>query len=157
MMIYLLKVLASSFVFWLIYRVFLRTDTFFGRNRFYLLLATFSYFLLPLVEWQSILGSNGTGLSFAQTQILPEIEIGQELMYKEVSVLTFLKWLSIGISSAYLIHVAFGIWQLFKLVKQNQKEKYPEYIQVNLENSQYPFSFMHFLFWGKESVLSDKE
>jgi len=104
MIIYLLKVFASSFVFWLIYRVFLRTDTFFERNRFYLLLATLSSFLLPLVEWQSILGSNGAGLSFAQTQILPEIEIGRDLMYKEVSVLTFLKWLSIGVTSAYLIH-----------------------------------------------------
>jgi TonB family protein len=121
-----------------------------------LLAATIGSFLLPLANWQSLLASNGTNL-FAQPQILQEIEIGQQFVSNDLLWLPSLQLLVAAVSLAYLLYVTVGILQLFNLVNQNNKEVHADYTLVNLENSQYPFSFMHYLFWNKGTNYSEKE
>ncbi len=158
---YLLEVLASSFVFWLIYRAFLQKDTFFERNRIYLLTATLLSLLLPLANWQVMWASNEItqGLPVAGSVLLQEIQVGTTsiMSLEEKSWIIFLPYLAVVVSSIYLAYWFIGVARLFLIAKENPKQNFKDYTLVNVEKNQYPFSFLNYLFWGKELVVSEPE
>ena len=161
MISYLLEVLASSFIFWLIYKTLLHKDTFFERNRIYLLAATLLSLLLPLANWQNFFTlSEGTQvLGMASSTLLQEIQIGTKTLsnVEPNSWLSLLPYLALLVSLAYLAYAIFGVIRLINLAQLSPKQSFKEYILVKVEKNQYPFSFLNYLFWGNNLSLTEAE
>ena len=154
MILYLLEVICCNAVFLLIYQLFLRDDTFFLRNRIFLLAAPLLSFVLPFLEWNlSFLTASN---EFAETLFLDQVQIYAEENTKN----NILFWLFSGLITGtilYFIYLVIGIIKIANLLKHSTKEKFVEYTLVELNNSQEPFSFLNYIFLGKESTLSEAE
>ncbi len=156
MILYLIEVISCSIVFLLIYQFAFRNDTFFLRNRIYLLLAPILSFLLPLYQWDfSFLGTSN---EFAETLTLAQVQIysGESDSALNAIWLWLIGTAALG-SLAYFIYTSISILKIRNLLKGATKEQFKDYTLVELNNAYEPFSFLKYLFIGKNSNLTEDE
>ena len=145
MILYLIEVISCSIVFLLIYQFAFRNDTFFLRNRIYLLLAPILSFLLPLYQWDfSFLGTSN---EFAETLTLAQVQIysGESDSALNAIWLWLIGTAALG-SLAYFIYTSISILKIRNLLKGATKEQFKDYTLVELNNAYEPFSFLKYLF-----------
>ncbi len=158
MIIYLLQVTCCSIVFLLIYQYLLRKDTFFLRNRIYLLLAPVLSFVLPLFQWDLSFFTKDSIAGIASTILLEQVQVyGFEPNENTIQYEMWLAWIAIIGSVLYLAYTSLGLLKISNLLEKSPKKYLPEYTLVELDSNQEPFSFMSYLFWGKTSKLSEAE
>ncbi|MDP4228360.1 MAG: M56 family metallopeptidase, partial [Bacteroidota bacterium] len=155
---YNLKVALALSVFYVIYRLFLKKDTFFGNHRAFLMCSVLLSFILPGIEIyvqkpvisripvvflntfqvnadSSALSTVNAGLLLQKTLIF---------VYPVITIILFLKFL-------YRLSV------LAILIVKGEKRKRGDFIFV-IENKDIPvYSFFNYVFIGKNQVFPDRE
>ena len=158
---YLIQIVAFQVVFLLFYDLFLKNETFFGWNRFYLLVTSALSVLLPLVK------INGFKNLVPKEYViaLPEIVLGQPIQsivsQNEMTVTNnpLFQWnweiiYYIGMFVALSVFL-FKTYKLVKLAQNKPVERDQDLKLIRFENNKEAFSFFNYIFIGKS--LSEDE
>ncbi len=137
-------------VFWLsailIYKLFLRRETHWQLNRFYLLGALMLGTVLPWIEIQQAIPGD---------VFLPEITIdGIEKLTQWTRTgggaagSRTQPWLLIYLSGLlfFLLRTLFGLYQIYRLIQHSEKQAWQGFTLVIGKAVQQPFSFLHWIF-----------
>ena len=147
--IYFTKVIFTSGVMFLYYRLFLKDKTFHHYNRFYLLSVLLVSLLLPLlkVSYFTLEVNNDIYLLINKLQNFNSTKtLNNDFIYFKLAALTF------GLVSVFfLIKLFYGLIKIQQFKKKFSKENFEgiSFYQTNLQEA--PFSFFRNLFW-KDSI-----
>ena len=158
---YLLQTVVLQFVFFLVYELFFRKETFFTANRWFLLLSIPVSLFLPFISISSIENLE----AFKNVVRLSEINLS---LTEVSSNSTFINQLQKVMSNdnfwyaftalGSVIVLAFLLLKLKKIkqiVNRNICHKREMYTEVELQNSTNAFSFLNYIFMG--NLISSKE
>lgn len=160
MLHYILQIIAFQVVFLLVYDLFLKRETFFNYNRFYLLSTAIASFFLPFIKLESI--QTITPKDFII--VLPEVIIGAQnapteldakvallggLVLEEPSKPLWQILILVGMVAAALFFI-YKIIKLYWLQYKNPKRWHGNVLLVNLLKSNSAFSFFNTIFLGEK-------
>ena len=153
---YIIQVLLFQTVFIAVYDLVLKKETFFQWNRAYLIITSVLAYVIPFIRF--------TGVSENIPQeyriMLPEVILSPETFIEkqvESSDILFsgIQWIFIiGVMIASILF-ATKLFQIFKLIRQNIKEKNKDYHLVLLPTQNTAFSFFNYIFLG--NTIQQKE
>ncbi|MCU0445392.1 MAG: M56 family metallopeptidase [Microscillaceae bacterium] len=157
MLSYLLEVSLCLAIFYGVYYALLRNDTFFGRNRFYLLITVTLAWLIPLWEFKYFVIQAET----AQPYTLPALSVGiyeleNELVDWQSS---FSYWWSIYliITTLVLLHFSWQMGRLAWFIRHSERHYRRGYLLIHTEGKLPTFSFLNYLFWDNSKDLTEEE
>jgi len=146
--LYLAKSSGLLFLFWLIFQVILKKETFFEAHRFFLVTGIFTALLLPFVVFKKIVFIDApkfTNIDFSQF-VVTEVSAPKELDW----------WLIVGM--VYLLGVAFFIirfvvqlFSLYRLIKKCEIVKEGEFTLAKTEEHVGPFSFFNTIVYNPKT------
>ncbi|WP_299778100.1 M56 family metallopeptidase [uncultured Formosa sp.] len=155
MLHYILQTIAFQLFFLMVYDLFLKRETFFNWNRFYLLFTPIASFVLPLIKieaFRNVLPQNyivqlpavilNPDALTVQTQLLPTVYL------KNSS--SFWSWefiLYVGISVSIFIFLV-KMFKLFRTINISEKNTVNGLTIITLKNSSAAFSFFNYVFLG---------
>ena len=159
MLNYIIEVSICWLGFYLLYYFFLKGETFFRTNRFYLLSTTLLGLIIPLVEIPYIGSSPSASL---MSNYLDPITIGVksfEYSIEEIvvtpmtttstlsvySLLSIVYWLGVLV---FFSRFLFGIFQIGRLYFSGSRHAQEGYTLVKTSSEHLPFSFFNCLFWS---------
>ena len=159
---YIIQVIAFQLIFLMTYEVFLKKETFFNYNRWYLLFTSLISVLLPFVKIESF----AKAIPSKYVITLPEVVIGNvkntqqvtntvtEISSATTSFFTINNFLIIGSCVALFIFI-YKLIYLLKLILKAKKIRAKDYKVLMLPNTNVAFSFFNYVFIGNQ--LTDKE
>lgn len=154
---YVLECIAFQLLFLVIYDFFLKKETFFQWNRFYLLGTFVLSLILPWVKIEAF--KQQVPQTFAQyPEYLWGLQNEAVVVQVQESASWNLTWQEVVFYGGMLVAlVLFGlkIRQLYLLRKSGEKISYPLFTQIVIENSNIAFSFFKSIFIG-DKVLKMK-
>ncbi len=133
-------------LFYLVYWTFLRKETFFATNRFFLMLSIPLSFLIPLVNLPSPLR---TAPSMEQQHFFTPVSGIQTNSFGLMDMLWVIYLAGVGF---FLARFAYKITRLFLLIKKNGYQRYGRINLVFINEDSAPFSFFNFFFLNKSNV-----
>jgi bla regulator protein blaR1 len=151
---YLIKVALFQSIFYLIYHLMFRKNTFFNVNRFYILFAVVISFALPFIKFGQSPVTN-TGL-----QMLPEVFInaGQavrqsttEIIYNTYSY----DYIYLAVAVLFMLYFIVKIIRLISVIKSSRRLKNNGYVLVNINNNNKVFSWFKYIFSGHNELEKD--
>ena len=153
---YIIQVVLFQILFLAIYDFFLSKETFFTKNRWYLLSAPIVSFLLPFVKIPSF------QKAIPQTYIyyMPEIILSPERVIQEASwyqSINYLDMLFIGGVVLFSILFATKLVKIIQLTRAYKLRKKDGYTLVLIPKQSKAFSFFNYIFLGKEIPDTQKE
>ena len=139
-MIYILESGLCLSLFYLIYWAFLKKDTHFVLNRFFLITAALFAFGLPLIRITSPFAAT----IYVDPTALTDMELG-------IPARTFGVWEVLGLIYLagflfYLIRFIFKLYTLYVIVTKNKVKHYHGLKIVHTDHDFTPFSFFHYVF-----------
>lgn len=165
---YLIEVTLCWALFYGVYLFFLKKETFFELNRYYLLGTLLGGLIIPMLEI-----APGTELvqQFQQVILLPEATVTAQIggpPVEQTIGTTVEQATSIGWSGLLLIlytlallamtaRLLIGLFQIYQLKRLGTEIPKQNYTRIETTKSHAPFSFFHFLFMNKENDLSTTE
>jgi bla regulator protein blaR1 len=156
-MIYLLQINLCWAIFYALYWLFYRQETFFRANRFFLIFTLLLGLILPLdvakyfsqpIDNQNIITVYLEDLIVSSKQTSEKIH-AFSIDYKDLLMLAYF----VG-CAVVLLRFLFGLKKLYGFYMQGEKEKKEGYTLVKTQEIHLPFSFVGFIFW---SELVDNE
>ncbi len=144
--LYFLKVNILMFAFLGVYHLFLKKETFFKGNRWYLLSGLFVSLILPFITFTKTIWIDPIPLDF--THVSPNVSSNIQPIVEEQNSFTWESFLLLGylvIASVFLVKLMIEMISFFKRIKKQQKEKQPHYTLVKNDSSEGPFSFLHYI------------
>jgi TonB family protein len=154
-LIYLLKANIALAGFYIVYHIFLRNDTFFSLNRFYLLGSVVLSFVLPAVQIPiSEIFSNEKIYEFSLNNILITAGAGDQSQGLGTINFIFISYLII--SGAFILRFVINITKLYILFRINPSQNSDGSRIVYLNNDVPPFSFLKTIFLNPNN-LTDEE
>jgi TonB family protein len=151
--LYLIKANIFLIAFGLIYQAFLRRETFFQLNRFYLITAAVLSLVIPLFEFESIAAAAGNLVVF-----LPEFIAGSSDAAAGTSSFSWALLLQViyTTGAAYVaVQILKGLWQVRALRNRYPARREDDVVIVQTHGELPTFSFFHYLFWGSEGSTED--
>ncbi len=133
-------------LFYLVYWAFLRKETFFTINRFFLMFSIPLSFLIPLINLTSPLK---TAPPIEQRHLFAPVSNLQTNSFGLMDILWVIYLAGVGL---FLARFVFKIAQLLLLIKKNGYQKYGRINLVFIEEDSAPFSFFNFFFLNKSNV-----
>ncbi len=160
MILYALQVSLCWCVFYLIYILFLRKETFFSLNRWYLNGTLLLGLLIPAVRFIPLSAQQAEPLISGSIQY---ITIGPELVASQIqSTEVTGEWLLPFLFCIYIIGVVigstrflFGLSKIYKIYRGGRKEQFDNYTIVHTEDLHLPFSFLNKIFISKLIPLKE--
>jgi len=156
---YLFIATISSIIFYALYHFFLRKESFHQFNRFYLLCSLVISLLIPFVRFSIPMGTKTTS-NFSEiiTYIqLPEITITAQnaSIWNIAQLCTYIYLLGVVVfTSLFIIKVV----KISSLISQSKKNRKENYIYVEYEANNAPFSFFNYIFINSNAYnQEDKE
>ncbi|WP_288983600.1 M56 family metallopeptidase [uncultured Flavobacterium sp.] len=147
LLIYFLKANGLIILFYLMYVAFLRKETFFVSNRWYLISGLILSLILPLITFTKIIWVEPTPISESYEEAIPITYSSIEIPAQENPVDWSLILTSIYAVISILILVKIGIElvSFFSKVNKHNKQKESEYTLVQTNTFENPFSFFHYI------------
>jgi TonB family protein len=158
---YLLEVTLCWAVFFGIYHLLLRAETFHRTNRWYLLGTLLLGLVIPMldVNWLVaptspvyILQPITVGVQELEAVVITASQQEQGIDYQ--AVLLWMYWLGVVVS---LARFGYGLWQIRQLYRSGDIAKQDSYDLVTTSAPHLPFSFFRNLFWSKNFVTTEEE
>lgn len=147
LLLYFAKANGLIIVFYVMYVLFLRKETFFVKNRIYLILGLMVSLVLPLITFTKTIWVDATPNSNDFQEIITQNKNSIEVPIQS----TQIDWFLI-ITSAYLIisvvivtKIVLEIASFYKKIRKNNKQKESNYTLVALDSTENPFSFFHYI------------
>ena len=153
---YIIQVVLFQVLFLAIYDFFLSKETFFTKNRWYLLSTPIVSFLLPLVQIPSF----QKAIPQAYIYYMPEIILSPERIIQEASWYQSVNYLAILFGIGVLLFSIFffsKILQLIHLTRVYRGIKKEGYTLVLIPKQSKAFSFFNYIFLGEEIPDTQKE
>lgn len=154
---YIIESVISVTLFYIFYEIFLKRDTWFRFNRFYLLFGLLFSLILPVLDFSA---SNVMVNSQNQFEFNEYLNIGSTVSSFEaqtveaISKPNFVILFYILIGSLFFVRLIYQLFKIFKTVKAYEIIKYRNYKLVLLSNNSSPFSFFNFIFISKDDYGS---
>ncbi len=143
---YLIESSICLALFYSLYWLFLKKETFFKLNRFFLLLSIPASFTLPLLNIPSPFVSSSLS---ERTYVLAQ----PAGVHAHSIGITDILWLIFLLGAGLLlVRFAYQLTQLLLLIKKNGFQKYEQVKTVFIENDSAPFSFFNFIFINKSHI-----
>ena len=157
---YILQVILFQVLFLAIYDFFLSKETFFTKNRWYLLSTPIFSFLIPMIKIPTI----QKAVSQEFMVYLPEIFLSPEKViqnviqettfYQSINYINILFWLGVVLfSMLFLIKLG----KIINLIRMYKAEQQADCKLVLIPNQTKAFSFFNYIFLGKEIPASQQE
>ncbi|WP_435415387.1 M56 family metallopeptidase [Polaribacter aestuariivivens] len=153
---YIIQVILFQILFLAVYDFFLSKETFFIKNRWYLLSTPIVSFLLPLVKiptFQKV-------VSQEYVVYLPEIVLSPEKVIQETSWYPSINYIDVLFSVGVVFFALLFITKLVKiilLIRSCKLDKKDGYTLVLIPNQTKAFSFFNYIFLGNNIPKSQKE
>lgn len=150
---YILQVILFQVLFLAVYDFFLCKETFFTKNRWYLLGTTMVSFLIPLIKIPNF----QKAVSQEFIVILPEIVLSPEKTiqrtFQETTIDTSLNYIAIlfwiGVAFFSIVFLV-KLFRIFSLIENHEKIKNSNFTLIFIPNQTNAFSFFNYIFLGKE-------
>ena len=156
-LIYFLKVNGLIILFYLMYVVFLRKETFFVSNRWYFLTGLVLSLILPLVTFTKTIWIEPAPISEVYEESIP-------LTYSqvEIPVQETIDW-SLILMSAYIVisiliilKIGMELVSFFKRIQKQNKQKESDYTLVNSNSAENPFSFFSYIVINRDMFTEEE-
>jgi len=155
--IYIIESTILVSMFYLFYELFLKRDTWFRFNRYFLLFGLFSSAILPLLEFSA---SSTMVNSYNQFEFNEYIDIGSTLSSIEeqtvnaISYPNYILIIYMLIGSLFLGRFFYQIFKILKTLRANEIIIYRNKKIVLLNKDSSPFSFFNYIFISKNDYGS---
>ena len=148
---YIIDVSIVWSLLYMIYHNILREDTFFQRNRIFLLSALFFGLSLPLLRSLAIHAFTGgpDSIIYPMHQftsfdgMTPAVNT---TAWDTLTIALIIYWLGVVVFTGRFM---FGLWQIYRLYGQGSKIPGNNYTIVQTSSSHLPFSFGRYIFWSQ--------
>tara|TARA_R110002073_G_scaffold89852_7_gene212557 strand:+ start:20936 stop:22372 length:1437 start_codon:yes stop_codon:yes gene_type:complete len=138
------------------YDFFLSKETFFTKNRWYLLVTSILSFVLPLIKIPTFQRVVPEEITF----LLPEIVLSPQRVIEQTSIYQSIDYLDIlfmtGLSIFFIIFLV-KLYKLLQLIIKYKIEDKGSYKLIVLPGTKKAFSFLHYVFLGGDINENDKE
>ncbi len=153
-------------LFYLLYALWLKKETFFNINRWYLLSTLIAGLLIPAMEFQ--IASTSTEVLLNPANYLETITVTAQAIETNLAEIVItpinenwnIKFILLCIYWSGVLFFAsrflFGVFQIIRLAYNAQITRKSNYFLVKTNSIHLPFSFMDYLFWS-DKVTFDKE
>ncbi|NHN25175.1 hypothetical protein FIA58_005725 [Flavobacterium jejuense] len=153
---YFLKVNGLLLVFYLAYYIFLRKETFFQSNRWFLLLGIMSAFVFPLISFTTIIWIEPEPIIQSSVTYSPIRNFESQPIEEPFNWNILLFTCYTIVSLFFLTKLTVEIASFFKIIKNGKKSKSDNIVLVETNESQNPFSFFNYLVFN-QSHFSEEE
>ncbi|MFC2152774.1 M56 family metallopeptidase [Bacteroidota bacterium] len=154
---YIIESTISVSLFYIFYELFLKRDTWFRFNRYFLLFGLVFSLILPLLDFSA---SNIVVNSQNQFEFNEYLSFGstvnslEEITVKSVSKLNFVFLLYIITGSIFFVRFIYQLFKIKKTTKAYETIKYKNCKLVLMNDDSAPFSFFNFIFMNKDDYGS---
>ncbi len=145
-LLYLIESGVCLGLFYLVYWAFLRKETFFATNRFFLMFSIPLSFLIPLINIPSPLK---TATALEQQHLFVPVSDIQTNSFGFMDILWVIYLVGVGF---FLARFGYKIAQLLILIKKHGYQKYGKIKLVFIGEDSAPFSFFNFFFLNKSNI-----
>ncbi|MFC4738737.1 TonB family protein [Flavobacterium ponti] len=153
-LIYSLQTVILQLLFLLVFELFFKKETFFKANRFYLLGSTVLSLIIPLLK----IPIHGKAQQQYVFQLKEVVLSNAGFVENQTENISFQTSLNIVYGIGFLVFLSFFIFKLFKIFKLKQQttlEIINDTKIYRIENSKQAFSFLNYIFIGKENQNLD--
>ncbi|SEB95464.1 Signal transducer regulating beta-lactamase production, contains metallopeptidase domain [Tenacibaculum sp. MAR_2009_124] len=153
---YIIQVLLFQISFVLVYDLLLSKETFFSKNRWYLLSTAIISFVLPLIKLPSV----KKAVPLEYTIMLPEVVLSPQNVIEKSSwyqSINYLDVLFVVGSFVFLLVFLTKVFRITRLIKGSEVVIKKDYRLVLLNGSTNAFSFFNYIFIGKDIPEDRKE
>lgn len=149
--IYFLKANGLLILFFLAYFFLLRKETFFTKNRWFLLMGLFASVLLPLITFTKVIWVDPTPISFetATNDYIPYI-IENKVIEEPIDWNLILVYTYIGIVCLMVLKISIEILSFFRIIKLGRKNKAAKTILIDNLQNENPFSFFNYIVFNSQ-------
>ena len=153
---YIIQVILFQTLFLAVYDFFLAKETFFTKNRWYLLVTAIGSFLIPFINFPTFQRAIPKEISIVLPEIVlsPQSVIEQTTVYQSFNYGMLIFW--IGLSFFSLIF-GYRLYRLILLMVKNSIEKRENYYLITIPNSKKAFSFFNYVFLGSNVDELEKD
>jgi bla regulator protein BlaR1 len=153
---YIIQVMLFQLLFLIVYDFVLSKETFFTKNRWYLLMSAIMSFCIPFIQIPSFqkVVSNGVRILLPEIVLSPQNMIEKTEVYQNFNGGLIIFWLGFLF---FLVLFSFKVYKLSSLIIKNFIEKKDSYTLITLPNSKKAFSFFNYIFLGADINELEKE
>lgn len=147
LLIYFVKSNGLIILFYLMYVLFLRKETFFTTNRWYLISGLVLSLILPLITFTKTIWVEPTPIPVIYEELIPISNNAIKAPIQETS----LDWsliittTYIAISILLILKITFELASFFNRIRKNQKQKETNFVLIHSDTTENPFSFFHYI------------
>ncbi|MFO7844439.1 MAG: hypothetical protein R6V16_11570, partial [Bacteroidales bacterium] len=145
--------------FYVFYELFLKRDTWFGFNRFFLLFGVVFSLLVPLLDFSASVDLVHSKNQFEFNEYL---YIGNTVNYmkdqtvESVSHFNFIFLIYLLITGLYLLRFVYQFYKIIKIIRANEIINDKNKKIVLLNDNTAPFSFFNYIFISKDDYGSNE-
>ena len=143
---YLLESSVSIILLYAVYWLFLRRDTFFTVNRFYLAGSIIFSLLFPIFKWNIDFGGNSSGYVFLLDTVTITPEKVQATIAPHLSLIRIITVVYLTGAALFLIRFALQVYQVLRLVRRYSVTQKHGLRLVFIDRNYQPFSFFRLVF-----------
>ena len=153
---YIIQVMLFQVLFLIVYDFVLSKETFFTKNRWYLLMSAIMSFCIPFIQIPSFqkVVSNDIRILLPEIVLSPQNMIEKTEVYQNFNGGLIVFWLGFLF---FLGLFSFKVYKLIILIIKNSIEKKDSYTLIMLPNSKKAFSFFNYIFLGTDINELEKE
>jgi len=156
-LIYFAKVNGLLVLFYLMYILFLRKETFFTSNRWYLILGLISSFVLPLITFTKTVWVESKPAVFEEmTNYQPVLienitEVEEAFNWNEI-LIAFYSLVAIIV----LLKIGFEIASFFRNIKNQERKKEEHFTLINSSKTDNPYSFFSYIVVNQQQFSEEE-
>ncbi|MCL7753640.1 M56 family metallopeptidase [Polaribacter sp. Z022] len=153
---YILQVILFQVLFLAIYDFFFSKETFFTKNRWYLMATPLLSFLIPFIKIPTFQKAIPQELIIQLPEIVlsPEKVIQETEIYQSVSYISILFWIGV---IAFSILFLVKLFRIANLVRKYEVLKKDKFTLVFIPKQTKAFSFFNYIFLGNEISISQQK
>lgn len=147
LLLYFVKANGLIILFYLMYVIFLRKETFFTSNRWYLIGGLVLSLILPLITFTKTIWVEPTPIPVIYEELIPINNNAIKAPIQETS----LDWsliittTYIAISILLILKITFELASFFNRIRKNRKQKETNFVLIHSDTTENPFSFFHYI------------
>lgn len=147
LLIYFLKANGLIILFYLIYVVFLRKETFFVSNRWYLIVGLVLSLILPLITFTKTIWVDPIPIQESFEELTPIITTtdATPILENPLDWALILTTAYIMISMLIVMKITFELISFFNKIRKHQKQKETNFTLIHSDTTDNPFSFFHYI------------
>ncbi|MFN7043702.1 MAG: M56 family metallopeptidase [Flavobacterium sp.] len=147
LLLYFVKANALIILFYLMYVLFLRKETFFTSNRWYLISGLVLSVILPLITFTKTIWVEPTPIPVIYEELISAnnnaIQVPIQENPLDWSLITTTAYLVISI--LLLMKITFELASFFNRIRKNHKQKETDFTLIHSDTTENPFSFFHYI------------